>query len=51
MIQSFLEDEIGVSLEALGLDDNAGTDTDEGDTGVALDETTPATRPAEGDDD
>ena len=54
MIQSFLEKEIGVGLDALGLDDNAATDIESDDseeTGVALDETTPATRPAEGDDD
>ena len=56
MIQSFLEDEIGVSLEALGLDDNAGTDTDEGDTGFAFDESEErpehgGPRRAEGDDD
>jgi|GEM_PF-1263771 len=54
MIQSFLEKEIGVGLDALGLDDNAATDIESDDseeTEVAFDETTPATRPAEGDDD
>jgi len=55
MIQSFLEDEIGVSLEALGLDDNAGTDTD-GETAVRVRRERRATehggpRRAEGDDD
>ncbi|WP_435093413.1 hypothetical protein [Halorubrum sp. N11] len=57
MIQAFLEDEIGVGLDALGLNDNAGTDVQGDDSEFAFDETDltpaddPATRRAEGDDD
>ncbi|QKY18298.1 hypothetical protein [Halorubrum sp. CBA1229] len=57
MIQTFLEDEIGVSLEALGLDDNAGTDVEAEDTEFDFNEIDPqqpeepAARRAEGDDD
>ncbi|OYR55524.1 hypothetical protein DJ73_02155 [Halorubrum sp. Ea1] len=54
MIVDFLESEIGVDLDALGLEDNAATDIENDETGdseFAFDETDPATRRAEGDDD
>jgi hypothetical protein len=59
MIRTFLEDEIGVSLQALGLDDNAGTDVDNDQVSsdFAFEESEPeppehgGPRRAEGDDD
>lgn len=57
LIQSFLEDELGVGLDALGLNDNAGTEVEGENSEFAFDETEPtpedgpATRRAEGDDD
>ncbi|TKX86969.1 hypothetical protein EXE43_05650 [Halorubrum sp. SS5] len=46
MIQGVLEDEIGISLEALGLDENAGTDVDAAEDEFGFDETEP--KPGDG---
>lgn len=57
MIRTFLEDEIGVPLDALGLDDNAGTDVDNEQVTSDFDESEPeptersAPHRTEGDDD
>jgi len=54
MIIDFLESEIGVDLDALGLNENAATDIENAESEeseFAFDETDPATSRAEGDDD
>ena len=57
MIQGVLEDEIGISLKALGLEENAGTDVEASEDEFDFDEAEPESadtdweRRAEGDDD
>ena len=51
LIRSFLEDEVGLSLDALGLDENAASELDTEETEFAFDDVDPETHRAEADDD
>ncbi|WP_256948854.1 hypothetical protein [Halorubrum ezzemoulense] len=51
LIRSFLEDEVGLGLDALGLDENAASELDTEESEFAFDDIGPETRQAEADDD